>query len=87
MRSSNQKIRRGFLERGETTGAVKGSIDLKAFICKVIADEFDDVAIVFNDQDALHGQHLAPQIASIGVYRRASNRGRHGFVLTPRHIV
>ena len=49
-----QQIGRRLLQSGEAAGAVEGGADLKTFICKVVPDELDDVAIVFNDQDALH---------------------------------
>jgi hypothetical protein len=49
-----EKIGRRLLERGEAAGAVEGGVDLKAFVGKVIADQFNDIAIVFNDQYAFH---------------------------------
>src|SRR5712692_7266773 len=41
-----QEIRRRFLQRIEAAGAVEGCLDLKSFICKVVANQFDDIAVV-----------------------------------------
>src|SRR5229473_60552 len=49
-----QEIRRRFLQGIKTAGAVEGCLDLKSFICKVVANQFDDIAVVFNDQDTFH---------------------------------
>ena len=49
-----EKIGRCFLERREAAGTVEGGIDLKAFVGKIVADEFNDIAIVFNDEYAFH---------------------------------
>ncbi len=39
-----------------------GSADLKAFVGEIIANQFDDIAIVFDNQDAFHGDraHRTP---------------------------
>src|SRR6266481_551877 len=43
-----------FFQGGKAAGAVEGGVDLKPLVGKVVADEFDDVSIVFNYQYALH---------------------------------
>src|SRR5882762_7944810 len=45
-----QKIRRRFLQGIQAAAAVEGGIDLKSLIRKVVANQFDDVAVVFNDR-------------------------------------
>jgi len=49
-----EKIGRRFFQGREAAGAVEGGVDLKTLVGEVVADEFDNVAIVFNDEDTFH---------------------------------
>jgi len=54
-----EKIGRRFFQGGEAAGAVESGTDLKPFVGKVVADEFDNVAIVFNNKYAFH-ERISP---------------------------
>src|SRR6266849_1270466 len=67
-----QEIRRRFLEGAQAAAAVEGGVDLKTFIRKVVANQFDDIAVVFDDQNAFHagGTFPPPACSKCTVGRR-----------------
>src|SRR5260370_15095838 len=44
-----QQIRGRFLQAREAAGAVGGCLHLESFICQVVANQFDDIAVIFDD--------------------------------------
>src|SRR5258706_363283 len=78
-----QQIRRRLLQSIETAGAVKGRLNLKAFICKVVANQLDDIAVVFNDQDSFHaGGTFRPPACSKCTVGPRNEKGIGLFVFT-----
>src|SRR5712692_1426380 len=60
-----QEIRRRFLEGAQAAAAVEGGVDLKTFVGEVVANQFNDIAVVFDDQDAFHaGSTFRPPACS-----------------------
>src|SRR5256885_1304429 len=49
-----QEIRRRFFQGTQAGAAVEGSLDLEPFVREIVSDEFDDILVIFNNQDAFH---------------------------------
>jgi hypothetical protein len=58
-------------------------LDLKTFICEVVADQLDDIAVVFNDKDSFHaGGTFRPPAGSKCTVGPRNEKGIGLFVFT-----
>ena len=71
-----QQIGRSLLERAQAGAAVKSGADLKTFIGEVVTNEFDDVAVVFDNKDAFHAGRAYRVAGWAEVYRSRAKCGR-----------
>src|SRR5713226_2029414 len=78
-----QEIRRRFLQGAQAAAAVERGIDLKTFVREIVANQFDDIAVVFDDQDAFHaGSTFRPPACSKCTVGRRNAEGIGALVVT-----
>ncbi len=49
-----QEIRWRFFQGAQAGAAVLSRADLKALVSEIVADQFDDIAVVFDNKDTFH---------------------------------